>query len=117
MFLIANEQIKAKGINKELRECALKAKFVVVRHNGELEWLLQNLPEISNKYYPIRDAINSFDDHLTTGAIAADAFSCLGININFIGLYSPKEINEKLDDFHYPPMSREIALLRSSLVI
>lgn len=111
LFIIANENIKKCGINNELRECAKKAKIVIVRHNGQLDWLLQNLPEIFDKYYPIRDAIKSLDDHLTTGAIAANILFSLGFNINFIGMYKPGDITNTLDKFHFPAMSREIALL------
>lgn len=116
LFMIANEAIRNKGINPELRECASKAKFVIVRHNGELDWLLSSLPEIANKYYPLREVINAADDRLTTGAIAADTLNALGLTINFIGMYKPASFlnlnpQEVLIPFHYPAVSREIGLL------
>lgn len=110
LVLIANEHIKQVGIGKELRECANKAKFVIVRHNGELNWLLQSLPEIGDKFYPIRDIIGQLDDHLTTGCIAADMFAMCGCKVNFVGLYAPHTAIHTLTSFHYPALSREIAL-------
>lgn len=118
LFLIANQAIRRAGINPELRECASKAKFVIVRHNGELEWLLSNLPEITTKYHPLRECINSADDHLTTGCIAADILYSMGIRVNFVGIYSPENVTKALGGdtlaFHYPSISREIALLYSA---
>lgn len=115
LFVIANEAIRRAGINPELRECASKAKMVVVRHNGELAWLLQNLPEITQKHYSLRECINSADDRLTTGCIAADMLSALGIRVDFVGIYQPGKAvavlgDEKGNSFHYPAISREIAL-------
>lgn len=117
LFLIANQNLVKEGINKELRECATKSKFIIIRDNGELPWLLQNLPEIIGKYYPIRYSINQLDDHLTTGCIAANILSTIGLAVDTIGLYKPEEINQVLDSFHYPAMSREIALLYGAEVL
>lgn len=111
LFLIANTALRHAGINSELRECALKARVVFIRHNGELPWVLSQLPEIAGKYYPIRESISRADDHLTTGAIAADTLTRCDLRVNFIGLYSPKNILQALPPFHYPAASREIGLL------
>lgn len=114
LFVIANAAIRGAGINAELRECASKAGVVVVRSNGEIAWLLENLPEIRGKFYPIRDAIDGRDDHLTTGCIAAWLLNEVGARIEFRGMYSPSRIAEVLDPFHKPAMSREVSLLRLS---
>lgn len=117
LFLIANKNLIKAGINDDLRECAIKSKFVVVRDNGELPWLLKNLPEIIGKFYPIRYTISQLDDHLTTGCIATNILTSLGLEVNIIGLYKPETIHKTLDSFHYPAMSREIALFYTAGVL
>jgi hypothetical protein len=114
LFLIANPNIRKVGINAELRECASRAKAVVVRSNGEIKWLLEALPEIRDKFYPIRDAIDSRDDRLTTGCIAAWILAKVGCEVEFKGLYGAGRASSVLDEFHRPAVSREIALLRVS---
>lgn len=119
LFIIANKMIRQVGINSELRECASKARMVVVRHNGEMAWLLDNLPEIRTKYYPLRECISFADDRLTTGCIAADTLAALGMSVDFVGIYSPAKAPDVLGNepglaFHYPAISREIALLHAA---
>lgn len=116
LFIIANPHIKKVGINPELRECATKAKFVIIRHNGELDWLLYNLPIIKDKFFVLRDAINHKDDHLTTGCIAAHILKTIGLSVNMIGLYDIENAGLILDKFHYPSLSREIALWNDSIM-
>lgn len=114
LFVIANAHIRKVGINQELKECASKAKVVVVRSNGEIAWLLQNLPEIAGKFYPIRDAIDAEDDHLTSGCLAAWLIWACGARPIFRGMYAPGRASETLLSYHAPAISREIALLHAS---
>lgn len=117
LFVIANPNIRKVGINAELRECASRAKAVVVRSNGEIKWLLEALPEIRDKFYPIRDAIDSRDDRLTTGCIAARLLHKAGFEVEFRGLYGVESAQGVLDRFHHPALSREIGLFRDSGVL
>lgn len=114
LFVIANAHMRKVGINAELRECASKAKVVVVRSNGEIGWLLENLPEIAGKFYPLREAIDAEDDHLTSGCLAAWLLRAVGARVDFRGMYRPAEATKVLLPYHAPALSREIALLRAS---
>lgn len=114
LFLIANPAIKAQGINEAMRECARRARVVLVRDNGELKWLAEHLPEIAGKAIPIRSLSARLDDHLTSGAIFASILSASGCIVDFIGGFSPAKIEEAILPFHRPAMSREIAILWSA---
>lgn len=114
LFVIANPAIVSQGINSELREAAAKAKIVIVRDNGNLDWLMKSLPEIVGKTLPLRACLDGLDDHLTSGAILCDLLSMCGHRPQLIGAYKPSEIESALVAFHKPAMSREISLLWAS---
>lgn len=116
LFVIANRSIQQNGINDELRECARKAKIVVVRNNGPLPWLLQALPQIQGKFVPLQNLSNRQDDHLSTGCIAVDTLYRLGMIVKLIGARTPSELRDTYIPFHTPGFSREMALLRNAHV-
>lgn len=55
------------------------------------------------------------DNHLTTGAIAADMLNAIGLAVNFVGIHRPAsflslDAKDTNIQFHYPALSREIGL-------
>ena len=114
VFIIANTAHKIQGISAATRECVTKARFVIVRDNGELNWLLQALPESRGKAFTLRACLEKKDDHLTSGAMAVDLFSSVGCRVRMVGGLEPGKILDTLTPFHLPAMSREIALLWSA---
>lgn len=111
LFVIANPAIRTQGINEQLRQVAMRAKLVLVRDNGHLMWLCQNLPEINGKFFALRSCFDQMDDHLTSGAILCDILASCGYQPALVGAYRPGEIQSALLPFHRPAMSREIGLL------
>lgn len=111
LFVIANPAIRSQGINAELREVAQRAKVVLVRDNGQFNWLAEALPEMRGKCVPLRACLDRLDDHLTSGAILCDLLDQCGYRPELIGAYRPGAVADTLVAFHRPAMSREIALL------
>lgn len=110
VFVIAGPNLVKVGINQELRECAARAKVVLVRDHGSLDWLINNLPEMRGKFLPI-GCSTAEDARLTSGCMLVDMFSRLGCRVELVGKVPPGLIQERLLPFHFPSMSREIGLL------
>lgn len=115
LFLIANRHFQTQGIGEATREVARKARLVVVRNNGEGEWLFRSLPMICGKHVEIRQVSEPVSNGLTTGAIASDLLARAGCDVTRIG-FSPPAVRaaQSFGQFNYPGVSREIALLHKT---
>lgn len=116
LFVVANENIIKVGINPELRECAQKAKLVIIRNKQYKDQLLEILPEIKDKYISIDYCMSQMTNHVTTGAIAAQTFAILGYTLRYHGFARPAIRNDAQDlpKWHYAGASLEIAMLRDA---
>lgn len=115
LFLIANENLKRSGINRELVEVAAKAKLVIVRNNGAAEWLYENLPAICGKHVEIRGVTSDLINRLRTGALASYVLCAAGCDVLRVGFDGPCDrARLTSSDFHYPAVSLELAILRTS---
>lgn len=108
--IVANKHLRQVGISPATRECAAKAKAVLVRNNGELEWLRNALPEMDGKFM-LFGAFTPLDDRVTTGAVLVDLLNTLSCDVSLIGGFRPAEAKSALIPFHWPAVSREIAAL------
>ena len=104
------------GINPELRECAQKAKLVIIRNKQFKDQLLEILPEIKDKYISCDYCMSPMTNHVTTGAVAAQTFTILGYTLRYHGFTNPAERNDAQDlpQWHYHGASLEIAVLRDA---
>lgn len=115
LFLIANPHLRQHGIGGNTREVAAKARLVIVRDNGEANWLRSQLPVICGKHLEIRRVSEPLTNHLTTGAIASDLLRRAGCRVTRVG-FSPPAVRaaSSRNQFNHPGVSREIALLHQS---
>lgn len=113
LVIIANPDIRRRGISQAAREVAAKAKLVIVRDNGEFDWLAQNLPEMAGKTTVRVDRVSEhLSNHLQTGTLAHDMLRRAGCQVRFIGQQSPAEMAlAAVGSFNQPGVSREIAML------
>ncbi len=112
LFLIANPHLRRQGVGPATREVANKARLVVVRDNGEGDWLRQQLPVICGKHVEIRRVSEPLSNHLTTGAIACDLLHRAGCRVTRVGFSGPAaRAADSTGKFNQPGVSREIAIL------
>lgn len=111
--LVANKHLRQAGISDRTVECVRKAKAVLVRDNGELSWLRQSLPEMAGKFMRM-GAFTPIDDRITTGTLLVDLLTTIGCAVTLVGAFRPASAQESLGSFHWPAVSREIAVLHTA---
>lgn len=114
LLIIANPHIRRFGPSKEAREVARKAKLVIVRDNGEGDWLHHFMPEICGKSVSIRHISGDWVNGVTTGGIASSLLTSAGCKVTRIGFSDNiRRATDAIGQFAFSGVSREIAILRT----
>ena len=114
--IVANRHLRETGIGPATLECVAKARAVLVRDNGELAWLREQLPEMAGKFLRM-GAFTQADDRVTTGTILVDLLTTLGCDVTLVGAFRPGNVLSALIPFHWPAASREVATLHLSAAL
>lgn len=112
LFIISNLNLRKVGLTRATREVAAKARLVIIRNNGQGEWLHANLPEMAGKNIEICCMKDPVGNHLTTGALASDILHRAGCRVVRVGFDNPStRAAASIGEFNFSGVSHEIAIL------